>query len=928
MPKIITAKYTFIVIALFATLCLTVQAHAQSARKLTRKANETFQNKEYYSAAKLYAAVLYDSPLVSRTDSWVYPFQPHTRKHNRRVRQSERNYILYQLAESYRLYGHHKEALPQYEQYFSSQDTKFPLARLWYATCLLANDQPEKALTAFTAFLQKYKTKDAFAQKAKLGIADCNFAISNKSLPPKAIVTKLAQKDVADGSDFAMEKINDSIYWFTSSRHEVNKRKETIYPVRLYSGSFRNHTVEKVAGFTDTVMNMGTSSLSADGLTIYFTGWKEDKKYSTVNYHLFTATRNTVNDKWNTPVALPDPVNVAGFNSKQPFITRDNQFLFFVSERPGGYGKYDIWKVAMREGKPEGAAVNLGSNVNTDTDDVAPFYDAASGVLYYSSGGKTGMGGMDIYKVQGNPATNEWQDTAVNLGAPFNSSKDDLYYTKDSKSDTAYLSSDRASSCCLELFTAIRLPEKDTISKKTPVVLLEKPADPIVTKTTDKQLMDSINTVTVDRLHVNYHFASSKIRKADYPQLNTVIQMLQKDSTLNMLVASFTDCIGSKAANVRLSRKRSESVRAYLINKGIDKARINIDFFGKKHFVLACIEDSSYNQERQMANRRSDLIVTTEKNPKWRPSGNELDISKTVADSINKLIYTETTVASKNRYDNGKQGTVNAKVQDQINTNNSKQEAIRVNIPAGKNKSDSSNFNRDNNSSKKVSAYAGMLGNKNKPDSSNSNKVSYKNSDVKQPAISGGKKKDAVDANAKKKKPTSNNEDLFVKKAKRPVTEAYQRPVRKSVVDSSYKKMKITELLDLRPRLKKPDIIEEMTARTPRKSFEVYSESDSVRIDLYDNGVFDYDSVSVIYNKDLVIYKQILQTTKPISFYVKLNPDLRKNEMIFFAENLGLTPPNSALMIITDGDNKRTEINVSSDLEHNAVIYFIKVKKK
>jgi len=50
--------------------------------------------------------------------------------------------------------------------------------------------------------------------------------------------------------------------------------------------------------------------------------------------------------------------------------------------------------------------------------------------------------------------------------------------------------------------------------------------------------------------------------------------------------------------------------------------------------------------------------------------------------------------------------------------------------------------------------------------------------------------------------------------------------------------------------------------------------------------------------------------------------------MIFFAENLGLTPPNSALMIITDGDNKRTEVNVSSDLEHNAVIYFIKVKKK
>ena len=67
--------------------------------------------------------------------------------------------------------------------------------------------------------------------------------------------------------------------------------------------------------------------------------------------------------------------------------------------------------------------------------------------------------------------------------------------------------------------------------------------------------------------------------------------------------------------------------------------------------------------------------------------------------------------------------------------------------------------------------------------------------------------------------------------------------------------------------LKKPDIIKEMTSRTPRKSFEVYSTSDSVRIELYDNGVFDYDSVSVIYNKQLVIYKKVLQTNKPISFY-------------------------------------------------------------
>lgn len=140
-------------------------------------------------------------------------------------------------------------------------------------------------------------------------------------------------------------------------------------------------------------------------------------------------------------------------------------------------------------------------------------------------------------------------------------------------------------------------------------------------------------------------------------------------------------------------------------------------------------------------------------------------------------------------------------------------------------------------------------------------------------------------------------------------------------------RLQITSLIQPLPRLKAPTVIESMTSRTPKKSVEVYTSSDSVKVELYDNGVYDKDSVSVIFNKELVAYKEELHTNKPVSFYVKLSSDIKRNEMIFFAENLGLTPPNSALMVITDGENKRTEINVSSDLEHNAVIYFIKVKK-
>ncbi len=102
---------------------------------------------------------------------------------------------------------------------------------------------------------------------------------------------------------------------------------------------------------------------------------------------------------------------------------------------------------------------------------------------------------------------------------------------------------------------------------------------------------------------------------------------------------------------------------------------------------------------------------------------------------------------------------------------------------------------------------------------------------------------------------------------------------------------------------------------------------DSVRIDLYDNGEFDYDTVSVFYNNKLVQYKQLLKTREPIQFYVHVNDDETNNDLSMFAENMGLIPPNSALMIITDKNN-RYEITLNSTYQKNAAVRLRKVKKK
>lgn len=117
----------------------------------------------------------------------------------------------------------------------------------------------------------------------------------------------------------------------------------------------------------------------------------------------------------------------------------------------------------------------------------------------------------------------------------------------------------------------------------------------------------------------------------------------------------------------------------------------------------------------------------------------------------------------------------------------------------------------------------------------------------------------------------------------------------------------------------------EFTKRKNVITHEVEVESDSIRVDVYDNGEIDGDIISVFYNQQLILNSQKL-THKSIHLDLVLDTTKSSNEISMFAENLGLIPPNTALMVIRDGKNK-FEIPVSSNLDKNATIS-IKRKKE
>lgn len=102
---------------------------------------------------------------------------------------------------------------------------------------------------------------------------------------------------------------------------------------------------------------------------------------------------------------------------------------------------------------------------------------------------------------------------------------------------------------------------------------------------------------------------------------------------------------------------------------------------------------------------------------------------------------------------------------------------------------------------------------------------------------------------------------------------------------------------------------------------------DSVRIDLYDNGEYDKDSISLFYNGKLRVYREELKTRTPISLYVNVDSVAANNTLVMFAENLGEIPPNAALMIVTDSQN-RYEVNINANYLKNGAVRLKKIPKQ
>ncbi|MBI4932199.1 MAG: PD40 domain-containing protein [Bacteroidetes bacterium] len=195
--------------------------------------------------------------------------------------------------------------------------------------------------------------------------------------------------------------------------------------------------------------------LSADGELLFLYRTSKDLLSGDLYFSSFNGK------DWTVPEKFPSEINTTDYTEPSASISADGQVLYFSSNRPGGFGKKDIYKVVKLPNGEWSKAVNLGASVNTAEDEDSPFIHPDDKTLYFSSKAHKNMGGYDIFKTTfGEDGT--WS-APQNLGYPINTPDDDIYFVLSVNGRTGYYSSARKSGYGSADIYMIHFPEEEDL---------------------------------------------------------------------------------------------------------------------------------------------------------------------------------------------------------------------------------------------------------------------------------------------------------------------------------------------------------------------------------------------------------------------------------------------------------------------------------
>lgn len=427
--------YIYIIISLF----LSITAVGQTQKAWEEAAVEAYEFKDYYSALVYWQNALeFDEDRID---------------------------LVYNCADAARRFNSYKLAEKYYQQVVDKETNGgYPDALFYLAEMQFMQGLYDKAKSNYELYLSENEGDDVSkTEKAKRLLGNIEFAKEESEIEFEDVdLEHLGTQVNTPFSEFGPYLVGDSLY-YSSLRFENKKDfyrpKRPLAKVLISKDGADGTPLED--GFNMENLHTSHTSMTADQSRVYFTvcEWVNGADIRCDLYY-----RDKGDDgEFGEAVILPENVNNAEFTTTQPNIAvskeSGKEILYFVSDREGGKGGYDVWYSEIDENGNFGDATNFAA-VNTEEDEITPFYHDSTGVLYFSSNGLQGLGGYDIYRTEYREGV--WLD-AENLSVPYNSSYNDLYYMQLADNSGAYFASNReggmfldqdSEACCNDIYKA------------------------------------------------------------------------------------------------------------------------------------------------------------------------------------------------------------------------------------------------------------------------------------------------------------------------------------------------------------------------------------------------------------------------------------------------------------------------------------------
>ncbi len=431
-----------------ALVLFCVSVPAQRYTGYYNQAEKLFSTRNYYEAAQVYEKYL-ATEKNSRPRSQPFAIE---KKVKGKANLDPHEEAVYHLAESYRMIHDYPKAEKYYKEATGFSPKAYPASVYWYAVTLRANRKYPEASQQLSLFLEKHTQLDDLLMGADREMENLKF-IQSQSENVINRFTLVPYAGAGNKSAYALTLKNNDSVAFTMVSEEANGKGQPQYVTALYESGPGNDPMGRPVKIPMDVQpgeNNGMATYSRDGKHLFFTRWSRinGKTQSAIYASHLTDTG------WSQPVKGPAALNPEGSNNAQPDLAADSRYLIFSSDRPGGFGGYDLWYAMLDSNLDVIQVKNLGNVINTPGDEQAPYFHDKSRTLVFSTNGRVGMGGFDLFYVRGNINLSGWEKPE-NAGAPLNSSRDDLYYVSTDDENiwnTGWMSSDRSSECCLALF--------------------------------------------------------------------------------------------------------------------------------------------------------------------------------------------------------------------------------------------------------------------------------------------------------------------------------------------------------------------------------------------------------------------------------------------------------------------------------------------